>query len=77
MTSIDLLLWAAHRGYPQLVLADGSVLRAGLEAWENLLRRQDENRTSLVVQRIGQWNELLKIGRADTPILLLDTIKQS
>lgn len=52
------LKWAQKRGYPQLVLGNGTVIRHGLESWKQFVGRRNTSLMLLAWQRISQWNRL-------------------
>lgn len=52
----SLLEWAEVRHYPQLVLGDQDVIRAGQRSWQSFVASQDTERKARAWQRIYQWN---------------------
>lgn len=52
----DMRAWAAQHHYPQLVIGERDVIRAGESSWHRFLASQDSERKARAQARMKQWD---------------------
>ncbi|MGH2481100.1 MAG: hypothetical protein ACRDHW_15705 [Ktedonobacteraceae bacterium] len=57
-SSRNLLEWGARHRYPQLVLSERDVLKAGEQSWQTFIASASRARKALARKRIARWDSI-------------------